>query len=152
MYEKITAVVNRTDMIIHNTVIPLAILVVVVVVVVTCTYDVIEIQISGVRIRLMTMSPLYPCGKPCSRGTRNETVKNLALISSIINRIMMESQLRITIPWECFQFFNRIENSITLLTQFLHLMVYPTNFMPFLFGNFSRLSTFSMFYNLVFYN
>ena len=29
--------------------------------------------------RLMTMSPLYPCGKPCSRGTHHETVKNLAL-------------------------------------------------------------------------
>ena len=24
----------------------------------------------------MTMSPLYPCGKPCSRWTHNETVKN----------------------------------------------------------------------------
>ena len=23
----------------------------------------------------MTMSPLYPCGKPCSRGTHHETVK-----------------------------------------------------------------------------
>ena len=29
----------------------------------------------------MMMSPLYPCGKPCSRGTHNETVKNLALSS-----------------------------------------------------------------------
>ena len=29
--------------------------------------------------RLMTMSPFYPCGKPCSRGTHNETVKNPAL-------------------------------------------------------------------------
>ena len=27
----------------------------------------------------MTMSPLYPSGKPCSRGTHNETLKNLAL-------------------------------------------------------------------------
>ena len=27
----------------------------------------------------MTMSPLYPSGKPCSTGTHNETVKNLAL-------------------------------------------------------------------------
>ena len=27
----------------------------------------------------MTMSPLYPSGKPCSRGTHDETVKNLAL-------------------------------------------------------------------------
>ena len=63
--------------------------------------------------RRMTMSPLYPCGKPCSRGTHNETVKNLALFSSIINGIMKESWLRISVPWECFQFFNRIENSIT---------------------------------------
>ena len=38
--------------------------------------------------RLMTMSPLYSCGKPCSRGTHNETMKNLALFSSIINGIM----------------------------------------------------------------
>ena len=62
--------------------------------------------------RLMTMSPLYPCGKPCSRGTHDETVKNLALFSSIINGIMKESRLRISIPWERYQFFNRIENSI----------------------------------------
>ena len=27
----------------------------------------------------MAMSPLHRCGKPCSTGTRNETVKNLAL-------------------------------------------------------------------------
>ena len=69
------------------------------------------------RPRLMTMSPLYPCGKPCSRGTHHETVKNLALISSIINGIRKESRLRISIPWECFQFFNRIEN---LHTSHLH--------------------------------
>ena len=41
------------------------------------------------KSRLMTMSPLHPCGKPCSRGT-HETVKNLPLFSSIINGIMME--------------------------------------------------------------
>ena len=63
--------------------------------------------------RLMTMSPLYPCGKPCSRRTHHETVKNLAVFSSIMNEIMMESRLRISIPWGCFQFFNRIENPIT---------------------------------------
>ena len=62
--------------------------------------------------RLMTMSPSYPCGKPRSRGTHNETAKNLALFSSIINGIMKESRLRISIPWECFQFSNQIENSI----------------------------------------
>ena len=27
----------------------------------------------------MMMSSLYPCGKPCSRGTHYETVKNPAL-------------------------------------------------------------------------
>ena len=32
----------------------------------------------------MMTSPLYPCSKPCSKGTNNETVKNLALVSSII--------------------------------------------------------------------
>ena len=26
----------------------------------------------------MTMSPMYPCGKPCSTGTHNETVKRMA--------------------------------------------------------------------------
>ena len=50
------------------------------------------------RIRLMTRSLLYPCGKPCSRGTHNETVIILALFSSIINGIMKESRLRISIP------------------------------------------------------
>ena len=73
-----------------------------------------SITLSPRKVRLMTMSPLYPCGKSCSRGTHNEKVKNLALFSSIINGIMKESRLRISIPWECFQFFNRIETSITL--------------------------------------
>ena len=27
------------------------------------------------NIRLMTMSPLYPCGKPCSRGTHSDTLR-----------------------------------------------------------------------------
>ena len=63
--------------------------------------------------RLMRMSPLYPCGKLCSKGTHNETLKNLALFSSIINGIMMESRLRISVLLECLQFFNRIENSLT---------------------------------------
>ena len=31
----------------------------------------------------MTMSPLHPCGKTWSRGTHDETVKNLALFSSM---------------------------------------------------------------------
>ena len=33
-------------------------------------------------IRLMTMSPLYSCGKPCSTGTHNETVKNLTQLTA----------------------------------------------------------------------
>ena len=57
----------------------------------------------------MTMSPLYPRDKPYSRGTRNETAKNWALFSSVINGIMIESRLRISIPWECFQFFNQLK-------------------------------------------
>ena len=63
--------------------------------------------------RLMTISSLYACGESCSRGTHDETAKNLALFSSIINGIMKESRIRISIPWECYQFFNRIEHSIT---------------------------------------
>ena len=27
----------------------------------------------------MRMNPLYPCGKPCSRGTHNKTMKNPTL-------------------------------------------------------------------------
>ena len=69
----------------------------------------IDLDTGWLTCRLMTMSPLYPCGRPCSRGTHNETVINLALFSSIINGIMMESRLRISIPWGSFKFFNRIE-------------------------------------------
>ena len=58
----------------------------------------------------MTMGPLYPCGQPCSRGTHNETAKNLALFSSIINGIMMKSRLRISIPWSVFN--SSIESKI----------------------------------------
>ena len=54
----------------------------------------------------MTMSPLHPCGKPWSAGTHNETVKNLALFSEIINGIMLESRLRISMPWEWFKFYH----------------------------------------------
>ena len=43
----------------------------------------------------MTMSPLYPYGKPCSRGTHNETVKNPALSPAFdhdsIDRISIEA-------------------------------------------------------------
>ena len=42
----------------------------------------------------MTMSPLYPCGKPyTTTGTHNETKNDLAKFSSIVNGIMMESHL-----------------------------------------------------------
>ena len=71
--------------------------------------SIVVVALTG-RGRLMTMSPLYPCGTPYSRGTHNEKVKNLALFTSIINGIVMESRLRISIPWERFQLFNRIEN------------------------------------------
>ena len=34
---------------------------------------------------------------------------------------MMESRLRISIPWDCFQFLNRTENSITFtVTTVIH--------------------------------
>ena len=70
----------------------------------------------------MTMSPLYSSGKPCLTGTHNETVKKLALFSAIIRGIMMESRLRVSVPWECFQFFNQIENSITFTNRkFYHI-------------------------------
>ena len=36
----------------------------------------------------MTVCPLYPCGKPSSTGTRNETVKKLTLFSTIISGII----------------------------------------------------------------
>ena len=46
------------------------------------------------QARPMTMSPLYPFGKPCSRGTHNETVKNPALSPAFdhdsIDRIRIE--------------------------------------------------------------
>ena len=48
--------------------------------------------------RLMTTSPLYPCGERCSTGTHNKTVKELILFSAIINGMMMESRLRISNP------------------------------------------------------
>ena len=46
----------------------------------------------------MMISPLYPFGKPCSTGTHNETVKKLTLFFAFINRILMESRLRISNP------------------------------------------------------
>ena len=59
-------------------------------------YTILAMELSNtVSRRLMTMSPLYPCGKPCSTETHNETVKNLALFSAIINGINgFESQSR----------------------------------------------------------
>ena len=46
----------------------------------------------------MTMSPLYPCVKPFSTGMHNETVKKLTLSTAFVNRITMESRLRISNP------------------------------------------------------
>ena len=48
--------------------------------------------------RFMAMSSLYPCGKPCSTSTHNETIKKLTLFSSVIDGIMIESLFRIWKP------------------------------------------------------
>ena len=40
--------------------------------------------------KLMTMSPLYPCNKPCSTGTHKETVKKLPYFLHSIDRIRIE--------------------------------------------------------------
>ena len=45
----------------------------------------------------MTMSPLYPCGKPCSTKLITN-IKKLTLLFPLINGIMMESRLRIVNP------------------------------------------------------
>ena len=59
------------------------------------------------------MNPLYPCGKPCWTGTQYNTVKKLTLFFAFIKEIMMNHDFESRIPWECYQFFNQIENSIT---------------------------------------
>ena len=46
----------------------------------------------------MAMNPLYPCGKRCSTGTQNETVKQLTVFYAIINEIIIESRLQISNP------------------------------------------------------
>ena len=38
------------------------------------------------QTRLMTIRPLYSCGKPCSTGTHNERVKKWTLFFAFINR------------------------------------------------------------------
>ena len=43
--------------------------------------------------RLVKMSPLYPCGKPCSPGTHNEAMKKMTLFSAFDSRIMIERLL-----------------------------------------------------------
>ena len=40
--------------------------------------------------KLMTMSLLYPCGKPCSTGTHNEEEKKPALFSAIIHSMIYD--------------------------------------------------------------
>ena len=44
------------------------------------------------RSRLMTMSPMYSCGKSYSTGTCNERVKKVTLFFAIINGVMMETR------------------------------------------------------------
>ena len=46
--------------------------------------------------RLMMISPLYPCGKPWSTRSHNETVQNLILFSVIISPTMIESRPQIS--------------------------------------------------------
>ena len=76
-------------------------------------------------IRLITMSHLYLCGKPCSTWTHNEIVRNLTKSSAFINLTMMESRSVISkhdLEYECYQFFNQIKNSITsAVTMVIHI-------------------------------
>ena len=68
----------------------------------------------------MTMSPLYPCGKPSSRGTHHETIKNPALCHAFdhvsIDRIRIER-----LPLLCSTVTPRKENAIktTLSRRFI---------------------------------
>ena len=57
--------------------------------------------------RPMTMSSLYPCGKPGSTRTRIETVKKLTIISAFIKGIMMELRLRTSNPVEILIYRNK---------------------------------------------
>ena len=69
----------------------------------------------------MTMNPLNPCVKPCSTGTHNETVKKLTSFSAIINGILMESLLRISIPVAMLSGLQSDRNSITFaVTTVIH--------------------------------
>ena len=61
----------------------------------------------------MTMSPLYPCGKPCTTGPDNKTVKKLTLFSAISIALRWNHGFKSRILWEGYQLFIRIENSIT---------------------------------------
>ena len=73
------------------------------------------------NLRLMMMSPLYPCGKPCSKETHNETVKKLTLLSAVINRIMMESRPQISNPVGMLSVLQSNQNSITFaVTMLIH--------------------------------
>ena len=67
------------------------------------------------------MSPLYPCSKPCSTGTHTETVKKLTKFLAFINRIMMESLLRISDHSGTLSILQSNRNSITFaLTIIIH--------------------------------
>ena len=65
----------------------------------------------GSMTRLMTTSPFYPCGKPCSRGAHDETVQNPALSPAFdhdsIARISIER-----LPQLCSTVTPRKENAM----------------------------------------
>ena len=52
-----------------------------------CSRTFLSAQLLQCRTRHMKMSPLYPCGKPCTTGSHNKTVKKLNLFSAIISGI-----------------------------------------------------------------
>ena len=57
-------------------------------------------------------SPLYPCDKPSSTGTHNQTAKKLTLSAAFRSRVMMESRPLTSHPSEYYMLFNRIESPI----------------------------------------
>ena len=63
----------------------------------------------------MEISPLYPCDKPCSTETHNKIMKQwkeLTLFFAFVNRIMMESQLRISNPVGMLSVLQSNRNSV----------------------------------------
>ena len=82
-----------------------------------CLVDFLDVPLELYNI-CMVLCYFENCCKPCSTGTHNETVKQLALFSAIINGVIVvwnyggitASSLN---PLGVFQFFSRIENSVT---------------------------------------